>query len=79
SNVTVIQDVADIESRLKEFDLTIQRKRGYRIVGSAAQKRRFLAILLSNAISIQDFWNDHYPEFPILEKEQVGSARRIFE
>ncbi|CQR25483.1 mannitol operon transcriptional antiterminator [Streptococcus varani] len=79
SNVTVIQDVADIESRLKEFDLTIQRKRGYQVTGTPAQKRRFLAILLSNAISIQDFWNDHYPEFPILEKKQISSARRIFE
>ena len=29
SNVTVIQDVAEIEKRLQEFDLSIQRKKGY--------------------------------------------------
>ncbi len=79
SNVTVIQDVAEIEKRLKEFELSIQRKRGYQVVGATAQKRRFLAILLSNAISIQNFWQDDYPEFPILESEQVQAARQIFE
>lgn len=79
SNVTVIQDIAEIEKRLKEFELSIQRKRGYQVVGATAQKRRFLAILLSNAISIQNFWQDDYPEFPILEAEQVQATRQIFE
>ncbi len=79
SNVTVIQDIAEIEKRLQEFDLGIQRKKGYLIQGSAAQKRRFLAILLSNAISIQDFWHDDYAQFPVLEKEQICQARFIFE
>lgn len=79
SNVTVIQDVAAIEKRLNEFGLSVQRKRGYQVMGTPAQKRRFLAILLSNAISIQDFWQDNYPEFPILEKEQIQAARQIFE
>lgn len=79
SNVTVIQDIAEIEQRLQEFDLGIQRKKGYQIQGASAQKRRFLAILLSNAISIQEFWQDQYEAFPILEKEQIQSARLIFE
>lgn len=79
SNVTVIQDIAEIEKRLQEFDLGIQRKKGYQIQGASAQKRRFLAILLGNAISIQDFWQDQYEAFPILEKEQIQSARLIFE
>ncbi|WP_373714025.1 BglG family transcription antiterminator [Streptococcus sp.] len=79
SNVTVIQDVAEIEKRLQEFDLSIQRKKGYQVLGRPAQKRRFLAILLSNAISIQDFWQDNYAEFPILVKERIQLARQIFE
>lgn len=79
SNVTVIQDISEIEKRLHEFELTIQRKRGYQIQGSPAQKRRFLAILLSNAISIQDFWQDHYEAFPILKQGQIQQARKIFE
>lgn len=79
SNVTVIQDVAEIEKRLQEFNLSIQRKKGYQILGRPAQKRRFLAILLSNAISIQDFWQDNYAEFPILVKERIQLARQIFE
>ena len=79
SNVTVIQDVAEIEKRLQEFDLSIQRKKGYQVLGRPAQKRRFLAILLSNAISIQDFWQDNYAEFPILVKERIQIARQIFE
>ena len=79
SNVTVIQDVAEIEKRLQEFDLRILRKKGYQVQGRPAQKRRFLAILLSNAISIQDFWQDNYAEFPILVKERIQLARQIFE
>ena len=79
SNVTVIQDVAEIEKRLQEFDLSIQRKKGYQVLGRPAQKRCFLAILLSNAISIQDFWQDNYAEFPILVKERIQLARQIFE
>lgn len=79
SNVTVIQDVAEIEKRLQEFDLSIQRKKGYQVLGRPAQKRRFLAILLSNAISIQDFWQDNYAEFPIMVKERIQLARQIFE
>lgn len=79
SNVTVIQDVAEIERRLQEFDLQVLRKKGYLIAGSAAQKRRVLAIVLSNAISVQDFWQDEYAGFPILDKKQVQAARAIFE
>ena len=79
SNVTVIQDISEIEKRLQEFDLEIQRKRGYQIQGYSAQKRRFLAILLSNAISIQDFWQDQYEAFPVLKKETIQVARLIFE
>lgn len=55
SNVTVIQDIASIEKRLLDFDLRLSRQKGYLIEGTVSQKRRVLAILLANAISVQDF------------------------
>lgn len=79
SNVTVIQDIAEIERRLTIFGLQLVRQRGYRIDSSSSQKRRFLAILLANTISIQDFWADHYPDFPILQVDRIGQVRQVFE
>ncbi|WP_261379787.1 BglG family transcription antiterminator [Streptococcus sp. sy010] len=79
SNVTVIQDISEIEKRLKEFELSIHRKKGYQIKGATIQKRRCLAILLSNAISIQDFWQDNYSRFSILDCHQIQQARLTFE
>ncbi|MGT2911892.1 BglG family transcription antiterminator [Streptococcus cameli] len=79
SNVTVIQDIADIEKRLSEFHLSLSRKKGYQVLGDATQKRRVLAIVLSNAISIQDFWNDQYGSFSILNTHRVQAARTVFE
>lgn len=79
SNVTVIQDIASIEKRLLDFDLHLSRQKGYLIEGTVSQKRRVLAILLANAISIQDFWNDTYSEFPVLVKEEVQKIRQIVE
>ena len=55
SNVTIIQDIADIDKRLSDFDMKIERKKGYRISGDSICKRRFLAILLTNCISVTDF------------------------
>ncbi len=79
SNVTVIQDVAIIEKRLKDFDLVLSRQRGYSITGSLAAKRLFLAILLANSIAIQEFWSDEYAQFGILESTVIHLARSIFE
>lgn len=79
SNVTVIQDIAVIEGRLKDFQLTLSRSKGYSILGTPTQKRRLLAILLANAISVQDFWGDNYPEFSVLDPEIVSACRTIFE
>lgn len=79
SNVTVIQDIAVIEKRLAEFDLSLVRHKGYGIEGTISQKRRVLAILLANAISIQDFWQDEYVHYPSLNKEVVVESRRAFE
>ncbi|HEM4953335.1 TPA: HTH domain-containing protein [Streptococcus suis] len=79
SNVTVIQDIAVIEKRLADFDLCLVRHKGYGIEGTNSQKRRLLAILLANAIAIQDFWQDEYASYPILTKEVVQESRRAFE
>ncbi|MGT2950084.1 phosphotransferase [Streptococcus cuniculi] len=79
SNVTVIQDVAEIERRLAVFELQLVRQRGYRVESSTSQKRRFLAILLANTISIQDFWADDYADFPILQVARIRQARQVFE
>ncbi|HEL1735643.1 TPA: HTH domain-containing protein [Streptococcus suis] len=79
SNVTVIQDIAVIEKRLADFDLCLVRHKGYGIEGTNSQKRRLLAILLANAIAIQDFWQDDYDNYPSLDKEVVEESRRAFE
>ncbi|NYS49110.1 transcription antiterminator [Streptococcus danieliae] len=79
SNVTVIQDIAVIEARVKDFQLSLSRHKGYSLLGTSSQKRRVLAILLANAISIQDFWADRYSEFPILQAARVTSCRQVFE
>lgn len=79
SNVTVIQDIAFIEERLAEFGLSLLRKKGYQLEGNPVQKRRVLAILLSNAISIQDFWSDKYGKFTCLVPEKVAAVRNILE
>lgn len=79
SNVTIIQDMARIENRLADFGLSLQRIRGYQIEGAVTVKRRFLAILLANAISIQGFWADDYTRFSILDKSITQIARQVFE
>lgn len=79
SNVTVIQDIASIEKRLADFDLILVRQKGYGIEGTNSQKRRVLAILLANALSIQEFWQDDYASYPSLDKEVVQESRRVFE
>lgn len=79
SNVTVIQDIARIEESLQLFDLTLVRQRGYQIEGITSQKRRFLAVLLTNAISVQAFWTEEYGEFVVLDRDHVRLVRKAFE
>lgn len=56
SNVTVIQDIADIEKRLKDFNLVLKRRKGYGLaVGHSQMKRRLLAILLTQNIPLPQF------------------------
>ncbi len=79
SNVTVIQDIALIEARFAEFNLSLERKRGYQLLGDTNQKRRIFAILLTNLIAIADFWSDSYADYPALKVQNVQQARHIFE
>ena len=65
SNVTIIQDIAEIEKRLADFDLRLDRKKGYRLVGNKNTLRRLLAILLTNNLSISDFGAGAYGHFEV--------------
>lgn len=79
SNVTIIQDIALIEERLAHFNLTLNRQKGYMIQGDDWQKRRVLAIVLSNAISIQEFANGQWEGFSHLEKNTVAVCKKALE
>lgn len=79
SNVTIIQDIADIDKRLLDFDLKIERQKGYRISGDSVCKRRLLAILLTNSISVADFSAGNFGSFDILDVKRTQQASRIFE
>ncbi|KXT78661.1 BglG family transcription antiterminator [Streptococcus sp. DD13] len=75
SNVTIIQDIAMIEDRLNEFGLTMSRTKGYLVQGDPGLKRRLLAILLTNAISISQFSSGQLEGFSVLEEEHVSICR----
>jgi mannitol operon transcriptional antiterminator len=73
SNVTIIQDIAEIESRLSDFSITLERRKGYYIPQSQKSRRWVLAILISNAISLSDFWNKEYGYF----EEDLGNLLNL--
>ncbi|MCB5070449.1 HTH domain-containing protein [Streptococcus mutans] len=79
SNVTIIQDIAEIEKRLADFDLRLDRKKGYRLVGNKNTLRRLLAILLTNNLSISDFGAGAYGHFEVLDKAKLELAKQIFQ
>ena len=79
SNVTIIQSISQIEERLKDFKLDIVRNRGYLIEGTIWEKRKVLAILLTNAISTQDFNNDQYNLFECLNKDILNHCKISFD
>lgn len=60
SNVTIIQDINDIEKRLSSFELGLDRSQGYQVVLTNAQRRYLLAVLLTNRWSSYDF---HHQKF----------------
>ncbi|WP_128836693.1 transcription antiterminator [Streptococcus sp. DD11] len=77
SNVTIIQDIADIEKRLLDFDLKIERQKGYKISGDPLRQRRLLAVLLTNAISVADFSAGNIGGYEILDPERIQLASQI--
>ncbi|MGT2957775.1 phosphotransferase [Streptococcus bovimastitidis] len=79
SNVTVIQDIAQIEKRLADFNIVLQRQRGYKLGTIPMSKRRLLAILLCNSISLSDYYHLRFGHFDVISTEKVKIARRIFQ
>lgn len=79
SNVTVIQDIAQIERRLVDFDLVLERKKGYQLRRQGADCRRFLAVLLTNAIGQTDFAQHRLGAFDGFWAEAKLVAQQVFE
>ncbi|MGT2749886.1 BglG family transcription antiterminator [Streptococcus orisasini] len=79
SNVTIIQDIAEIEKRLADFNVYLERKKGYQLRGNKNILRRLLAILLTNNISVSDFWAEKYGHFTDLDSHKLAIAKQIFQ
>lgn len=80
SNVTVIQDIADIEKRLKDFNLVLKRRKGYGLaVGHSQMKRRLLAILLTQNIPLPQFWQQDCGIFDCISAERLQQATQAFQ
>lgn len=79
SNVTIIQDIAEIEKRLADFDVYLERKKGYRLLGDRNALRRLLAVLLTNNISVSDFWAGKYGRFTDVDSAKLEIAKQIFQ
>ncbi|MGL6299433.1 BglG family transcription antiterminator [Streptococcus iniae] len=79
SNVTIIQDIAEIETRLSDFDVQIKRQKGYSISDKTFKKRWLLAILLSNNISLSDFWQMKMGYFDFISADRLVIAKSVFQ
>lgn len=79
SNVTIIQDIADIEKRLADFDLILGRKKGYQIDLNQNNARRLLAILMVNTIPVSDFGNQDYGDYHESYNQSFNQASAIFQ
>ena len=79
SNVTIIQDIADIEKRLSDFDLRLIRKGGYSISPESSELRRVLAVLMTNNISVSDFWQHDYGSFKAVSSSYLENATLVFQ
>src|SRR5699024_3481735 len=80
SNVTVIQDIADIEKRLKDFNLVLKRRKGYGLAVSHSQmKRCLLAIMLTKNIHIPQFWKKDCDIFDCIYAERLQQATQAFQ
>ncbi|EMP69696.1 HTH domain-containing protein [Streptococcus ratti] len=79
SNVTIIQDIAEIEKRLADFDVYLERNKGYQLLGGRNALRRLLAVLLTNNISVSDFWTGKYGHFTDIGSDKLETAKQIFQ
>ncbi|MGT2924289.1 BglG family transcription antiterminator [Streptococcus caviae] len=79
SNVTIIQDIAEIEKRLADFDVYLERKKGYQLLGARNVLRRLLAVLLTNNISVSDFWTGKYGRFRDVGSDKLEIAKQVFQ
>lgn len=79
SNVTIIQDISDIEKRLADFGLTVSRQKGYTIVDEFHKKRQLLAILLANNLHLSDYWHLETQYFDFISKKRLSLTKDIFQ
>ncbi|MEX2803940.1 BglG family transcription antiterminator [Streptococcus sp. H31] len=79
SNVTIIQDISDIEKRFSDFELQLIRRKGYSIDVSSTSLRRVLAVLMTNNIPVSDFWQYDYGSFKTDNEDYLKRATLIFQ
>lgn len=79
SNVTIIQDIQDIENRIKDFGMVLERKRGYKIKTTNYDSRRMIANIITNSLSLSDFQKYNYGYFNILEGNFTKIVVRLFQ
>ncbi|MBA2796536.1 BglG family transcription antiterminator [Streptococcus porcinus] len=79
SNVTIIQDIALIEERLADFNIPINRQKGYQLGSIPISRRRFLAILLCNTINLSDFYQLQMGYYSLIPKKTLARACQIFQ
>ncbi|MGT2843829.1 BglG family transcription antiterminator [Streptococcus hongkongensis] len=79
SNVTIIQDISDIEKRLSDFGLSLKRQKGYALDDPAHKKRQLLAILLANNLNLSDYWHLETQYLDFISKKRLSLAKKIFQ
>ena len=77
SNVTIIQDIALIEEAISTFQSDTPTAKKDIDSRRWLAKRRVLAIVLSNAISIQELANGQVEGFSHLEKYRLPYAKAL--
>ncbi|WP_019775235.1 BglG family transcription antiterminator [Streptococcus sobrinus] len=78
SNVTIIQDITDIEERLADFDIGIERKQGYQLQLTTAEHRYLLSVLLTNMISSADFKQGKFEILSTDWQQQLKMSKKAF-
>ena len=79
SHMTIIQDIATIEKRFLDFDLHLDRKKGYRLVGSANDRRRLLAVLLVESLDVIDFFQGKIQNQASLDQKLIQYLIPLFD